>query len=113
MMKKRTLLSLILCAVVLCFAREGAAQNIVRKLKINPDSIPDELVMVGEDTVHMIIPERNYGRFDRGLFNWLYVPKGKWGFGLNASYGELDTEDVQLLSLLNNIDFKGKMYSIK
>lgn len=113
MIKKRTLLSLILCAVAMCFVHDAAAQNIVRKLKINPDSIPDELVMVGEDTVHMIIPERNYGRFDRGLFNWLYVPKGKWGFGLNASYGELDTEDVQLLSLLNNIDFKGKMFSIK
>ncbi|MDE6498244.1 MAG: hypothetical protein K2L21_06250, partial [Muribaculaceae bacterium] len=113
MNKKRTLLSLILCVAALSFVHDACAQNIVRKLKINPDSIPDELVMVGEDTVHMIIPERNYGRFDRGLFNWLYVPKGKWGFGLNASYGELDTEDVQLLSLLNNIDFKGKMYSIK
>ncbi len=98
---------------IMAEAFTASAQNIVRKRLVNPDSIPDELVLVGEDTVHMIIPERNYGRFDRGLFNWLYVPKGKWAFGLNASYGELDTDDVQVLSLIKNVDFNGKTYSIK
>lgn len=110
---KRTLLAIFLLLATMAASIPAASQQIVRKRMLNPDSIPDELVLVGEDTVHMIIPERNYGRFDRGLFNWLYVPKGKWGFGLNASYGELDTEDVQILSLLKNIDLKGKMYSIK
>ena len=99
--------------VALIFCSDAAGQEIVRKRLTNPDSIPDELVLVGEDTVHMIIPERNYGRFDRGLFNWLYVPKGKWGFGVNASYGELDTEDVQVLSLVKNVNMKGKTFSIK
>lgn len=70
-------------------------------------------VIVGNDTVPIIIPQRNYGRYDRGLFNFLFIPKGQWAFGLTASYGEFTTEDVQLLSLLKNLDFKGKMYSLR
>lgn len=111
---KRTLLRFILAAAAaLCVTDASAADGIVRKRLFNPDSIPDELVLVGADTVHMIIPEANYGRFHRGLFNWLYVPAGKWGFGLNASYGELDTEDVQVLSLIKNVNLNGKTYSIR
>ena len=61
----------------------------------------------------IVIPERNFGRYDRGLYNYLFIPKGKWSFGLTASYGELNTDDVQVLSILSDIDFKGKMYSVK
>lgn len=70
-------------------------------------------MIVDGDTVSMIIPERNYGRYDRGLFNYLYLPKGDWAFGFTASYGELNTDDVQVLSMLKNVDFAGKMYSLK
>lgn len=73
----------------------------------------DEKVIVGNDTVSIILPEKNYGRYDRGLFNYLYIPKGQWAFGMTASYGEFDADDVQLLSVLKDFDFKGKMYSIK
>lgn len=87
------------------------------KISIAPDPVSqDELnekVIVGNDTVSIIMPERNFGRYDRGLFNYLYVPKGQWAFGLTASYGEFDADDVQLLSVLRDFDFKGKIYSIK
>ena len=73
----------------------------------------DELVVVGNDTVPLVIPERNLGRYHRGLYNYLFIPRGKWSFGLTASYGSLITEDVEVLSLLTDIDFSGKMYSIK
>ncbi len=73
----------------------------------------DEKVIVGNDTVSIILPEKNYGRYDRGLFNYLYIPKGQWAFGMTASYGEFDADDVQLLSVLKDFDFKGRMYSIK
>lgn len=89
------------------------AQEIVRKNEILPHKEEDELVIVGNDTISMIIPEKNWGRYDRGLFNYLFIPKGKWAFGLTASYGEFDTDDVQILSVLKNFDFKGKLYSIK
>ncbi len=89
------------------------AQQVILKSEAPENPEADELVIVGEDTVSMIIPEPNYGRYDRGLFNYLFIPKGKWSFGLSASYGSLDTEDVQVLSILKNIDFNGKMYSLK
>ncbi len=73
--------------------------------------IPD--VIVGNDTVSMVIPEKNYGRYDRGLKNYLFIPKGDWQFGLNASFGEFDTEDMQLLSIMKDFDFKAKVYSVK
>ena len=93
--------------------------RVVKKTELYSDSVAikqfeDSMkVIVGNDTVSMIIPEQNFGRYDRGLFNYLFIPKGSWSFGLTASYGELNTEDNQLLSILNNVDFKGKIYSIK
>ncbi len=88
-------------------------QQVVRK-SLAPD-YPDlnEQVVVRGDTVDLIIPERNFGRYDRGLFNYLFIPRGQWAFGLTASYGELTTENSQLLSLIEGIDFKGKTYAIK
>lgn len=73
----------------------------------------EERVVVGGDTVPIILPAPNYGRYDRGLFNFLFIPKGQWMFGLTASYGEFNSDDVQVLSLIKNFNFKGKMYSIQ
>lgn len=74
--------------------------------------IESELVTVNGDTTSIILPEHNFGRYDRGLFNYLFVPKGKWAFGLTASYGEFNSDDIQILSIVNNFTFKGKLYSI-
>lgn len=75
------------------------------------DSV-DEMVIVGKDTVSIILPERNYGRYDRGLYNFLFIPKGKWQIGLTASYGEFNVSDYQMLDLVSDIDFKLKGYSV-
>ena len=91
----------------------AGAQIIQRKKLIEFDRDSVEHVVVDGDTVPIILPEKNYGRFDRGLFNYIFIPKGKWGFGITASYGELQTEDVRVLSILKDVDFKGKMYSVK
>lgn len=98
---------------------EARRMHVVKKSELVGDSLEirrlqDSLrVIVGNDTVSMIIPEQNFGRYDRGLYNYLFIPKGRWSFGLTASYGELNTDDVQVLSMLNNVDFKGKIYSLK
>lgn len=76
-------------------------------------SIIDEYVIVGSDTVSIVIPEKNLGRYDRGLFNFLFIPKGQWSLGLTASYGEFNVGDMQLLSLLKDFDFNGNTFSIK
>ncbi len=106
-MKLKTILLLLLATVSMA----ASGQTIVRKGEREPDSV--RMVVVGRDTVNIIIPERNFGRFDRGLFNYIFIPRGKWGFGVTASYGELNTEDIQVLSILKDVNFKGKQYSIK
>ena len=106
----RKAITIILAALAGCCAL--SAQSIVRK---GPRAVEDSvaMVVVGNDTVNVIIPERNLGRFDRGLFNYIFIPRNKWGFGITASYGELNTDDVQVLSILKDVDFNGKMYSIR
>lgn len=78
-----------------------------------PISELDEKVIVGNDTVSIIIPERNYSRYDRGLYNYLFIPKGQWMFGLTASYGEFSADDVEVLQAISDLDFKGKQYAIR
>lgn len=95
------------------------SENILGSKKIKLDSLSDasqyldRKVIVGGDTVSIILPDKNYGRYDRGLFNFLIIPKGQWSFGLTASYGEFNTDDVQILSILKNFDIKIKAYSLK
>ncbi len=107
------ILRILMLLVAVAVTIPAGAQIIKRKnlVDINRDSI--EHVIIDGDTVPVILPEKNYGRFDRGLFNYIFIPKGKWGFGITANYGELQTEDIQVLSILKNVDFNGKMYSIK
>lgn len=103
------------CAAVLAlsaWAQDAEREPIVRKSEASVDPELNERVIVGTDTVPIVVEQKNYGRFDRGLRNYLFIPKGKWAFGLTASYGELDTEDVQILSLIKDVDFSGKIYSI-
>ncbi len=93
---------------------EIQTNRIVRKHPVSLDSIPDEYkVIIDSDTVSMILPQRNYGRYDRGLYNFLYIPKKSWAFGITAAYGSLNTEDLQLLSYAKDFNFEGKIYSIK
>jgi len=75
--------------------------------------ILSERVIIGRDTVSIIIPEKNYGRFDRGLYNFLIIPRGQWSFGLTASYGEFNSEDVEVLSLVKDLNLKLKSYSVR
>ena len=72
-----------------------------------------EKVVVRGDTVPLIIKQKNLGRFDRGLFNFLFIPKGQWQFALTASYGEFKSDDLRLFDLLSDVDVNGNIFSIK
>lgn len=72
-----------------------------------------ERVIVGHDTVDMVLPVYNYGRYDRHLSNYLYIPKGSWSFGLTASYGSLSSNDMSLLNMIGEFDFDGRAFSIR
>ncbi len=65
------------------------------------------------DSILMAIPTKRYGRYDRKLYNWLIYPNGQWHLSLSANYGDISTEDTEILSLMKEIDINGKIYSIK
>lgn len=73
----------------------------------------NEMTFWRGDSIPMALPTKRLGRFDRKLYNWLIYPKGIWHIGLTANYGELSTEDSEFLSLIQDVDLKGKIYSIK
>lgn len=121
-MKKSLLLSSILLLAALSPAPAEAqvidipmdTLPVYSEFEANPyGDILSQKVIVGNDTIGIILPQRNFGRYDRGLFNFLFIPKGQWTFGLMASYGEFNSEDVQVLNAIKDFNFNGKMYSIK
>lgn len=98
--------------------RFKAIEKIVNSKKIKVDTTQNldflyETVIVDKDTVPIVLPQKNYGRYDRGLFNFLFIPKKQWALGLTASYGEFSSEDIQIFDVLSNIDVELKGYSIK
>lgn len=90
--------------------------TITRVSKAILDQIIDtevERVIVGKDTVSIIIPEKNYGRFHRGIFSYLFIPKGKFSFGLTASAGKISSDEMEMLNYVADLSFTAKAVSIK
>lgn len=82
--------------------------------KREPESVDlNEVTVVRGDTVPMILRQRNLGRFDRGLFNYLFIPKGQWAFGLTASYGEFSSTDLEIFELIDDVDFNAHSFSVR
>ena len=83
--------------------------------KISKENIPvvnPDKIIVGTDTIDFVIPERQIGRYDRGLKNYLFIPKGQWAFGLTASYGKFDASDINMLKYIGDIDASGSKYTV-
>lgn len=72
-----------------------------------------DLVRVGNDTVSQILKSRNLGRYDRGLYNYLFIPKGQWQLGITANYGKFSTEDLKILDLVSDLDLGIRSFSVK
>ena len=89
-------------------------QDVMRgKSEIVRRPYTSNLTVIDGDTVNEKLHTRNFGRFDRGLFNYIFIPKGQWEFGLTVSYGEFATKDLQMLDLLSDFDFTGHTFSVK
>ncbi len=119
MMKKIIFLALSLLIGTAAIASEAVRVDTVKtdrktivKGKIYHPEM-DEKVIVGSDTVNLVLKDYNYGRYDRGLFNYLFIPKKQWTLGLSASYGEFNANDVGILQALEDFDFNGKVYAIR
>lgn len=102
------------------YVPDSLQNDVLRLLAGNSKVVDDdskfdssELVVWKGDTIPMKLRTRNFGRYDRGLFNYLFIPRGRWGFGLTASYGELSTDDLEIFDLLSDIDIGAHIFSIK
>lgn len=73
----------------------------------------NEKVLYKGDTIPMILKDLKLGRYDRGLFNFLFIPKGMWTLGLTASYGKFTTADLQLFDVISDVDISAHAFSIK
>lgn len=73
----------------------------------------EEKVTYKGDTIPMVLKDHNLGRYDRGLFNFLFVPKGMWIIGLTASYGKFSTDDLQMFDVVSDVDISAHALSIK
>lgn len=118
-MKKILLLAISMLIGTAAFASDAVKvdtvktdQKVIVKGRIYHPEM-DEKVVVGSDTVNLVLKDKNYGRYDRGLFNYLFIPKKQWAFGLSASYGSFDAEDVEILQALEDFDFSGRVYSVR
>lgn len=80
---------------------------------VSAQSEHEEWVTFRGDTIPTMLRERNLGRFDRGLSNHLFLPKGIWTIGATASYGEFSTSNLEILDLVSDIDFSGHMFAIR
>lgn len=78
-----------------------------------PADLDEDLVIVDGDTISIYVPSPKLSRYDRGLASFLFVPKGQWEFGLTASWGEFDTKDIEMLSILTDLNFHGNMYAVR
>lgn len=102
------------------FVPDSLQNDVIKLLMGNSKVVDDpakfdssERVIWKGDTIPMKLRDRNLGRFDRGLFNYLFIPKGHWGFGATVSYGEFSTDDMEIFDLLSDIDLGGHIFSIK
>lgn len=90
--------------------------TIATQASVNLEEKPVDLyekVIFRGDTINMVLKDRNLGRYDRGLFNYLFIPKGIWQIGMTASYGEFSTDNLQILDLVSDIDFSGKLWAVR
>lgn len=76
-------------------------------------NVDEDLIIHRGDTLSVYVPSRKISRYDRGLASYLFVPKGQWEFGLTASWGEFNTKDIEMLSVLTDLNFRGNMYAIR
>ena len=85
------------------------------KFSLSPSSEINlsEMTFWRGDSIPLALPTKRLGRYDRKLYNWLIYPKGLWHISLSANYGELNTEDMEIMTLIDDVDLHGKIYSIK
>ena len=97
-MYKRLLVTVLVSVFV--FSLWGKTETVCQSLEVE-DSVPvfqkDTLPVKGSLDFLRI---KRIGRYDRGIMNYRFIPKGKWISGFTMSYWDYNSADNKLLPTL-------------
>ncbi len=85
--------------------------TLVASLDSSAIALADSITLALPDTIKSS-KGLNRKKYNRGLKNYLLIPKKQWIAGLTVSYGEFDVKDNTLLIFLDDLDFKGSMTTL-
>lgn len=126
-MKQIAFLLLFILQSMVLFGQQEVNQA---KVITQPDEYPhrvvvtDTIYQIKYDTVYVYVDKSNLvdstelikvpavGRFDRGILNYRFLPKGKWLFGMTASFLSYDSKDITALSIIGDLDANAKVYGL-
>lgn len=106
-MYKRLLVTVLVSVFV--FSLWGKTETVCQSLEVE-DSVPvfqkDTLPVKGSLDFLRI---KRIGRYDRGIMNYRFIPKGKWISGFTMSYWDYNSADNKLLfAYFDNFDCNGR-----
>ncbi|MFS2924367.1 hypothetical protein AAHJ11_16455 [Bacteroides sp. 90-K9/2] len=106
-MYKRLLVTVLVS--VFFFSLWGKTETVCQSLEVE-DSVPvfqkDTLPVKGSLDFLRI---KRIGRYDRGIMNYRFIPKGKWISGFTMSYWDYNSADNKLLfAYFDNFDCDGR-----
>lgn len=81
-----------------------SSQNRLKQIFSQPDSAKISSFAFEEDS---LIRTPGIGRFDRGITNYRFAPKGQILFGVTFSYADFDSKESSLLMVLKDFDCSG------
>ncbi len=88
-----------------------ANDSLVASLDSSAIAFADSIVLAYPDTLKSS-KGLNRKRYNRGLKNYLFIPKKEWIAGLTVSYGKFDIKDNTLLIYLNDLNLKGNITTL-
>ncbi|MGL5273518.1 MAG: hypothetical protein ACRC8J_08580, partial [Phocaeicola sp.] len=112
-MKQIAFLLLFVVQSVATFAQQEPVKTI---------QVTDTVYQIKYDTIYIYKSETSVidstelikvpavGRFNRGILNYRFLPKGKWLFGATASFLSYDSREISALSIIGNLNANAKIY---
>ena len=86
-----------------------SSQKRLKQIFAQPDSAKISSFAFEEDS---LIRTPGIGRFDRGITNYRFAPKGQILFGVTFSYADFDSKESSLLMVLKDFDCSGHTVKI-
>lgn len=93
---------------------ESSFKNVDEGSGENENCLTDSVYLAGQKNTSnekkVVLQRGKPGfRHDRGINQFLFIPKKAWMFGCTATYKSYDSDDSQMFSFLKDFNFNGEM----